>query len=243
MTLFSSTFTYSQEECNINYFPESGNTGDIVTDVDPVKYGQSFRSTCNGNLNYFEFISTSTGTISSGTLNIYSGNTVTTENLIYTQSYPEITITTAGDPIAFNITGAVPLILDNQYTFECAINNVGIQFGLAAIDNYFGGNGWGDGIQASHLDFIFSNFMLNSTLGIESDNRLNSKKLYPNPSTAFINVSGLTKVEKYAVYNALGEKISNGTISDNEKIDIQNITNGFYFLKFENGNTLRFIKE
>ncbi|QRM89432.1 T9SS type A sorting domain-containing protein [Lacinutrix sp. WUR7] len=31
--------------------------------------------------------------------------------------------------------------------------------------------------------------------------------------------------------------------TNNKKIDIQNLTNGIYFLKFENGNTLKFIKQ
>ncbi len=29
----------------------------------------------------------------------------------------------------------------------------------------------------------------------------------------------------------------------NQKINIQGLTNGMYFLKFENGHTIRFIKE
>jgi hypothetical protein len=32
-------------------------------------------------------------------------------------------------------------------------------------------------------------------------------------------------------------------VSNKEYINIENLTNGLYFLKFENGNTLKFIKE
>lgn len=73
---------------------------------------------------------------------------------------------------------------------------------------------------------------------------LNNKvKLSPNPSSNAIKILGLNKTEKYTIYNVLGEKITNGIISDSETINIQNLTSGVYFLKFENSNTLKFIKE
>ncbi|WP_335977678.1 T9SS type A sorting domain-containing protein [Gaetbulibacter jejuensis] len=77
------------------------------------------------------------------------------------------------------------------------------------------------------------------------DLTLNSKNItiFPNPSSDFIQISGLTKTEKYILYNILGTKIRNGVISDNEKMDIQNLTKGLYFLKFENEHTIKFIKE
>ena len=49
--------------------------------------------------------------------------------------------------------------------------------------------------------------------------------------------------ESYKVYNILGSGLINGNISNQEKIDIRNLTNGLYFLKFENGNTLKFMKK
>ena len=36
--------------------------------------------------------------------------------------------------------------------------------------------------------------------------------------------------------------MSYGVVSSTNKIDIQNLTNGIYFLKFDGGNTLKFIK-
>jgi hypothetical protein len=83
-----------------------------------------------------------------------------------------------------------------------------------------------------------------TTLGI-SDIELSSNKLYiyPNPSRNFIQISGLTISQNYKFYNILGTEISNGTISDDKKIDIQNFTNGLYFLKLDNANAIKFIKE
>jgi len=83
-----------------------------------------------------------------------------------------------------------------------------------------------------------------STLGVD-DVELNNNKLNlkPNPSNNFIKISGLTKPQNYTVYNILGAKIINGVVSNKEKINIQNLKNGLYYLKFKNGDNLKFIKE
>jgi hypothetical protein len=78
-----------------------------------------------------------------------------------------------------------------------------------------------------------------------SENNIDAKslELFPNPSSEIIRISGLNGAENYIIYNVLGAQISSGFISNNEEINIQHFTNGFYFLKFENKNTLKFIKE
>jgi hypothetical protein len=80
-------------------------------------------------------------------------------------------------------------------------------------------------------------------LGVENFNSNNAIKIYPNPATEAITISGLLNNEDYLIYNYLGAEIMKGSISDNEKIDIENLDNGLYFLKFINGKTLKFIKE
>lgn len=83
----------------------------------------------------------------------------------------------------------------------------------------------------------------NTTLGIDTFN-INDKLIAtPNPSPDFIQISGLTAKKKYRVYSTLGLEIQKGTVSNNEKIDIRNFNYGLYFLKFDNGNTIKFIKE
>ncbi len=71
----------------------------------------------------------------------------------------------------------------------------------------------------------------------------NKVKIFPNPSTDFIEISGLDKTTNYKLHDILGKEIKKGIISNNEIINIQNLTNGMYFLKFGNGNTIKFIKE
>jgi hypothetical protein len=67
-------------------------------------------------------------------------------------------------------------------------------------------------------------------------------KIYPIPSNDFIQISGLDTTEKIKIYTVLGIEVLKNSIS-NQKINIQGLTNGMYFLKFENGHTIRFIKE
>lgn len=73
--------------------------------------------------------------------------------------------------------------------------------------------------------------------------KINTLKLHPNPSSDFFQVSGLTKTENYRIFNLLGAEMDNGTLFENKKINTQNLTSGIYFLKIENGGTLKFIKE
>lgn len=68
--------------------------------------------------------------------------------------------------------------------------------------------------------------------------------LYPNPADSYIFLDGDVIGVNYAIYNNLGQNISDGRY-DNEGILIEDLTPGLYFIKVINENrteTLRFIK-
>ncbi|MEZ4853869.1 T9SS type A sorting domain-containing protein [Flavobacterium sp.] len=67
--------------------------------------------------------------------------------------------------------------------------------------------------------------------------------IYPNPAFNYIQINGLKQKQSFSIYNVIGKKINTGHLTDNEKIDISQLTNGLYFLKFNNGITLKFIKQ
>lgn len=71
----------------------------------------------------------------------------------------------------------------------------------------------------------------------------NTIKLYPNPSNDFIQISGFQQTENYKILNVLGANILNGTISQNQKLSIQSLSKGVYFIKFDNGFIKKFIKK
>ena len=89
----------------------------------------------------------------------------------------------------------------------------------------------------------FDNLVLNSSTLSTNDFTLEMTKVFPNPSSDFIIINGLTTLENYVIYNSIGQQVKIGIVLENEKIDIQSLTNGLYFLKFENGNTIKFLKK
>jgi hypothetical protein len=98
---------------------------------------------------------------------------------------------------------------------------------------------------ASSEQLTFDSIMFTSgmTLSVPDYELEKTINLYPNPSNNYIIISGLSKIESYTIYSVIGSKIVSGNISNNKKIDIRNFTNGLYFLKFDNGNTIKFLKE
>ncbi|MBW4968515.1 T9SS type A sorting domain-containing protein, partial [Pseudoalteromonas sp. CR1] len=69
-----------------------------------------------------------------------------------------------------------------------------------------------------------SKFSLN-TLSVEEFLLKNTVEVYPNPTSDYFQISGLIDIENYSIYNNLGAKIKTGKISNQEKIDIQNLAN------------------
>ena len=89
------------------------------------------------------------------------------------------------------------------------------------------------------------NLTITTPLGLNNI-ELNHRQLnlYPNPSTEYIQFSNLTKAKDYIIYDIIGSEIRYGTVtSSNHKINVRNLTNGIYFLKFSNGKTYKFIKK
>jgi len=230
ITLLTIKVTYSQ--CYVEHL-----TTNLASAVAPVNLSQSFTAECDGTLDSFQVYATETGTVTSSTLNIYDGNT-NSGTPIYSQVFPDIIIDNIGDPIIFNISGNVPLTLNNQYTFQVTTS---LNIFYTPGNPYSGGFTWVGSSWSPSLDLSFSINIGNSNLST-TDFNFNKIKIYPNPTSEFIQISGLTKTENYTVYNVVGTKISKGTISVDEKIDIQNLTNGIYFFKLEKVN-FKFIKE
>lgn len=67
-------------------------------------------------------------------------------------------------------------------------------------------------------------------------------KLYPNPTSSYLKVVGIKKTISFNIYSILGTKLLEGNISSAEKIDVQPLKKGVYFISLGNGQTLRFVK-
>jgi Secretion system C-terminal sorting domain len=229
--VFFSTSAFSQ--CVVNY----ANNGASVSSGSGFLWGQSFIAECSGNLEYVQFTSSLTGTTSGGTLKIYDGNSVTTP--IYTQAFSAITAI-SGNPVRINISGTVPVVLNNQYTFEFPVNAISVLVDLSG--GYTGGSAWDGGVESPTVDFLFS-ASITSTLSTNKFDELSGLKIYPNPSSNFVVISGLKEIKRYIIFDILGKEVLDGNIESNKRINIQNLNSGLYFLRLENGAIAKFIKE
>ena len=86
-------------------------------------------------------------------------------------------------------------------------------------------------------------FASNNILSTEQFELIKSIKVYPNPVSEFLKISELNKSEEYKIYDITGSEISNGNVSSEEKLNVKDFPKGLYFIKFDNRNTLKFLKE
>lgn len=63
-----------------------------------------------------------------------------------------------------------------------------------------------------------------------------NKKVFPNPATRVLH---LEKNSDFAVYNSLGQRIR--VLRNTDSIDVSKFTPGNYFLKFEDGEVVKFV--
>ncbi len=98
---------------------------------------------------------------------------------------------------------------------------------------------WGGAGQGAPFSYERST----NNLSTDEFQSLANIKLYPNPSKNYIKVSGIASAVGFKLYNILGTIVKTGSIENNKEIDIQNLSKGAYFIKLENGATLKFIKQ
>lgn len=87
--------------------------------------------------------------------------------------------------------------------------------------------------------------LLNLTLGVEESGKSANPEIYPNPASDVLNISGISDVTDYEIYNAVGQKTGEGKVSDH-KVNLSNLSKGIYFIQLKDkDNTIRlkFIKK
>lgn len=68
-------------------------------------------------------------------------------------------------------------------------------------------------------------------------------KIYPNPSTGFINISNLKETSRVRISNIAGQIVKDVMVGVNDnRIDIQDLAQGFYFVELEGKKTIKLIK-
>jgi hypothetical protein len=124
--------------------------------------------------------------------------------------------------------------LNQSYDLK-SINN--LTFNVTADSNSFGEN---------RFELIFSK----SATGINNElSSSNNFIVFPNPANNVLNLSLTTTKEdnySFTIFNQLGAMVNNGNLDFNSKrthaLNIENLSNGVYFIQVKNGKTSQTIK-
>jgi len=70
--------------------------------------------------------------------------------------------------------------------------------------------------------------------------------IFPNPSSDFISINGVTGTTQVLIYDIAGRILANNQVESNDKLDIRKLKSGIYFLKLpntDNNTVFRIIKQ
>ena len=81
-----------------------------------------------------------------------------------------------------------------------------------------------------------------AVLSVDTQKRT-PKLLYPNPSSNYLQIAGLTTKQTFTIYNVLGMQVQKGIVFPGKKIDITGLSMGIYSIQFGNTYGLQFIKK
>jgi hypothetical protein len=105
-------------------------------------------------------------------------------------------------------------------------------------------DGWissGDPCPADKTLELFDNNT--SVLDVETM-ELNDVSVYPNPSSDFISVSNLKDAVQCRITNIAGQTVLSKVVDANDnQMDVQELSKGFYFVEIAGKKTLKFIKK
>lgn len=83
---------------------------------------------------------------------------------------------------------------------------------------------------------IFKIENLNQLLSIDNVSSNLKVKIYPNPATNYISFDGINETTNYQLTTLTGKSLKKGVISENDKIDISELSVGIYLLKLSNNS-------
>lgn len=86
-------------------------------------------------------------------------------------------------------------------------------------------------------------FRINTENLSVGDNQLSEVKLFPNPSSQYLNMTGVNTTTAYTILDLNGKQILTGLINTDAPIDISALATGIYFINISETGTLKFIKQ
>ncbi|MBL7560348.1 T9SS type A sorting domain-containing protein [Olleya sp. YSTF-M6] len=244
LTIFSISNSYSQ--CSFD-----SNDGGTVTDANfttltsafspTIGIGNSWTACGNGTLDKISVLAITDG--QTATIGVYSGAGNGGTLLGSATATTTAATSTTERNLVFDFS-ALNISLTNNSTYTWAIISGTFATRLTNSSIYPAGSAYSNTTEFTTNDFMFKVDITSSTLGVDNFTISETTvKLFPNPCIDYIQISGLIKSEVYTIYNNLGAEVYNGSAIDNEKINIEDLTSGLYFLKLKNGRSIKFIKE
>lgn len=104
---------------------------------------------------------------------------------------------------------------------------------------------WGYG----KIDALAGMQLIEQALNIDTFDTTNNFIVYPNPTSSKIFITSKEYVSSYEIYNALGQKVKEGsfnTVLDQQELDLTALQNGLYIVNFKGidlNKTIRIIKQ
>jgi hypothetical protein len=81
-----------------------------------------------------------------------------------------------------------------------------------------------------------------STLGIEGLEKFETL-IAPNPASDFIKIYGSTEFKTYAIHNVLGQTVKKSSKIKNNKIYLNELESGIYFIEIDKFKVFKLIKK
>lgn len=235
--LFFTTNNVVKAQCS-----EVNNAGSMVFSINVA--GQSFTTsaTCGGLL---QTISVETKSIPNGfaddaILSVYLGNGNTGNHLgslsgvvLNANQYNPIDVSSLN----------IQVTPSTQYTFIIDRNNSG-----GGFVEYDGSSAYSGGDMFFETG-IFAGFDIDFEVIVDNTLSVSSKKeemlkIYPNPTTDYLRLKDFNYIGKTFELISLNGKVIRAKehLEENMLIDVSSLSSGIYFIRFENGNLSKFIK-
>jgi hypothetical protein len=83
-------------------------------------------------------------------------------------------------------------------------------------------------------DGMMGQFIVSSPTGIDEQTSAAAMLVYPNPTTNYIQLNGkFDKANPFYLFDELGRVVKSGTLSADNRIELNGLSNGMYFLQLE----------
>ena len=98
----------------------------------------------------------------------------------------------------------------------------------------------GLGLIAEGHIYVVGTFIYDDGTTLVAESSMESVKLYPNPVRNQLKIENLSEATDISIYSITGQMLQSvSSVVGSVEIDVNNLSNGMYFIKMQNGNSVR----